>query len=224
MLYKRKPVPFPEPPSLPDDLNVKCWYIAYTKEWFLTYDEYLKRLDYYNTRKFVCEITGNSCLTFFEAYESEKKEMEIVEKNFPEHLKEPILRHLQFSTVPRIDQLVDDVYTTFKNDYYPGEAVMIRLNDYKNDFKTRCIIREKAKFNAVVDANNNYRPAYCQYRVSRCDDNVEVVVDENQITRDRTNFTKWFVKTFIKLSVSRSPKIGAPWIVKSKYASKLETA
>ena len=220
MLYKRKPVPFPEPPSLPDDLNVKCWYIAYTKEWFLTYDEYLKRLDYYNTRKFVCEITGNSCLTFFEAYESEKKEMEIVEKNFPEHLKEPILRHLQFSTVPRIDQLVDDVYTTFKNDYYPGEAVMIRLNDYKNDFKTRCIIREKAKFNAVVDANNNYRPAYCQYRVSRCDDNVEVVVDENQITRDRTNFTKWFVKTFIKLSVSRSPKIGAPWIVKSKYASK----
>lgn len=168
----------------------------------------------------MCEITGNSCLTFFEAYESEQKEMKIVEKNFPEHLKEPILRHLQFSTVPRIDQLVDDVYTTFKNDYYPGETVMIRLNDYKNDFKTRCIIREKAKFNAVVDANNNYRPAYCQYRVSRCDNNIEVVVDENQITRDRNNFTKWFVKTFIKLSVSRSPKIGAPWIVKSKYATK----
>jgi len=220
VLYKRKPVPFPEPPSLPEDLNVKCWYIAYTKEWFLTYDEYLKRLDYYNTRKFVCEITGNSCLTFFEAYESEKKEMEIVEKNFPEHLKEPILRHLQFSVVPRIDQLVDDVYTTFKNDYYPGETVMIRLNDYKNDFKTKCIIREKAKFNAVVDSNNNYCPAYCQYRVSRVDNGVEVVVDENQITRDRNNFTKWFVKTFIKLSVSRSPKIGAPWIVKSKYASK----
>lgn len=220
MLYKRKPVPFPEPPSLPDQLNVKCWFIPYTKEWFLTYDEYLKRLDYYNTRKFVCEITGNSCLTFFEAYESEKKEMAIVEENFPEHLKEPILRHLQFSTVPRIDQLVDDVYTTFKNDYYPGETVMIRLNDYKNDFKTKCVIREKAKFNAVVDANNNYRPSYCQYRVSRVDNGLEVVVDENQITRDRNNFTKWFVKTFIKLSVSRSPKIGAPWIVKSKYATR----
>lgn len=146
--------------------------------------------------------------------------MAIVEENFPEHLKEPILRHLQFSTVPRIDQLVDDVYTTFKNDYYPGETVMIRLNDYKNDFKTKCVIREKAKFNAVVDANNNYRPAYCQYRVSRVDNGLEVVVDENQITRDRNNFTKWFVKTFIKLSVSRSPKIGAPWIVKSKYATR----
>ncbi|CCH45669.1 Imitation switch two complex protein 1 [Wickerhamomyces ciferrii] len=220
VLYKRKPVPFPPPKPLPENLNVKCWYIPYTREWFLTYDDYLQRLDYYNTRKFVCEITGNSCLTFFEAYESEQKEMKIVEKNFPEHLKEPILRHLQFSTVPRIDQLVDDVYTTFKNDYYPGETVMIRLNDYKNDFKTRCIIREKAKFNAVVDANNNHRPAYCQYRVSRVDNGLEVVVDESQITRDRNNFTKWFVKTFIKLSVSRSPKIGAPWIVKSKYASK----
>jgi hypothetical protein len=220
VLFKRKPVSFPDPPALPLDLNTKVWYIPYTKEWYLTYDEYLARMDYYNTKKFVCEITGNSCLTFFEAFDSEMKEMKIVEDNFPEHLKEPILRHLQFSTVPRIDQLVDNVYSTFKIDYYPGETVMIRLNDYKNDFKTKCIIREKATFNAVLDANNVLRPAYCQYRVSRVDNGIELVVDENQITRDRNNFTKWFVKTFIKLSVTRSPKLGAPWIVKQKYAER----
>lgn len=206
---------------MPEDTNVRCWYIPYTKEWFLNYDDYLRRLDYYKTRKFVCEITGNSCLTFFEAYESEVKEISLVENSFPEHLKEPILRHIQFSTVPRIDQLVDEVYATFKKDYYPGETVMVRLNDYRNDYKTRCVIREKAQFNAIYDADNNVqRPAYSQYRVARVDNGSEVVVDEAQITRDRNNFTKWFVKTFIKLSVTRSPKIGAPWIVKKKYAEK----
>lgn len=221
MLFKRKPVSFPEPSPLPEDLNTRCWHIPHTKEWFLLYEDYLARMDYYKTRKFVCEITGNSCLTYFEAHKSELREMKLVETNFPEHLKEPILRHLQFSIVPRIDQLVDEVYTTFKNDYYPGETVMIRLNDYRNDYKTRCIIREKAKFNAVFDINGNiHRPAYSQYRVARVDTGIEVVVDEAQIARDRNNFTKWFVKTFIKLSVTRSSKIGAPWIVKKKYAER----
>lgn len=147
--------------------------------------------------------------------------MRLVEKFFPEHLKEPILRHIQFSVVPRIDQLVDEVYSAFKNDYYPGETVVVRLNDFRNDFKTRCIIREKAKFNAIYGEDGSvFRPAYAQYRVSRLDDNSEVVVDESQVTRDRNNFTKWFVKAFIKLCVTRSAKIGAPWIVKKKYADR----
>ncbi|ONH67848.1 Imitation switch two complex protein 1 [Cyberlindnera fabianii] len=221
VLFKRKPVNYPDPPPLPENTNVRCWFIPVTKEWFLDYNDYLKRMDYYRTRKFVCEITGNSCLTYFEAYESEVKEMRLVEKFFPEHLKEPILRHIQFSVVPRIDQLVDEVYSAFKNDYYPGETVVVRLNDFRNDFKTRCIIREKAKFNAIYGEDGSvFRPAYAQYRVSRLDDNSEVVVDESQVTRDRNNFTKWFVKAFIKLCVTRSAKIGAPWIVKKKYADR----
>ncbi|KAH3663481.1 hypothetical protein WICMUC_005920 [Wickerhamomyces mucosus] len=177
-------------------------------------------MDYYNTRKFVCEITGNSCLTYFQAIESESKEIKLLEENFPEHLKEPILRHIQFSTVPRLDQLIDHVYTTFKNDYYPGERVMLKQTDLKNEVKVKCVIREKTKFNSVVKDGVTH-PAYSKYRVSQEDaPSTAWIVDGEQISRERNHFTKWYVKTFVKLSVTRSSKIGAPWIVKNQYAER----
>lgn len=166
-------------------------------------------------RKFVCEITGNSCFTYFEALDSEKNEMKKVEQHFPEPLKEPVLRFLQFSTVPRLDLLVDLVYSKFKSDFYPGENVLVKFQDTKKPAK----IKEKARFNAFVDEFGVVRPEYCSYRVL-FDNNTEVTIDESGILRDRSHFTKWYVKTFIKLSVSRSSKIGAPWIVREKFAKK----
>lgn len=118
---------FVRPPPVPSDLDTEIFVIPQTKEWFLEYDDYLKRLDYYHRRKFVCEITGNSCLTFFEAYESENKEIKDVERNFPEALREHILRFLQFNRISRLDQLVDKVYLVFKNEYFPGEEVFVKL-------------------------------------------------------------------------------------------------
>lgn len=64
VLYKRKQVQVILPSEIPDDLSTEVWFIPETKEWFLTYEDYLSRMDYYQRRKFVCEITGNSCLTF----------------------------------------------------------------------------------------------------------------------------------------------------------------
>ncbi|GMM35757.1 Itc1 protein [Saccharomycopsis crataegensis] len=215
VLYKRKPVIYQDPPPLPEDMSVKVWHIPETQEWFYSYQEYLDRLDYYNRRKFVCEVTGNSCFTYFEALESEKHEMKKVDQNFPEPLKEPVLRFLQFSTIPRLDLLVDMVYSQFKNDFYPGESVLVKFQDTKKPAK----IKEKARFNAFVDELGMLRPGYCSYRVL-FDNSTEVTIDESSISRDRAHFTKWFVKTFIKLSVSRSSKIGAPWIVREQFATK----
>lgn len=76
--------------------------------------------------EFVCEITGNSCLSFFEALESEGREIKGVERNFPEALREHILRFLQFNRITRLDQLVDKVYLVFKHDYFPGETIFIK--------------------------------------------------------------------------------------------------
>lgn len=218
-MYKRKAVNVPRSHPLPSDINIKVWYIPFTREWFTTYQAYLDRMDFYNQKKFVCEVTGNSCLTYLEAYNSELKEISTVEKNFPENLKEPVLRYLQFSTVTRIDQLVDEVYLTFRNDYYPGETVYVRLMEYKTEYKVPCVIKEKAKFNSVRTATG-VRPSFCQYRVQRLDNAGELVVDENLVSRDRNTYSKWFVKTFIKMTVSKSPRIGAPWVVKDKFAAK----
>lgn len=223
VLYKRKQVHFVRPPPVPLDLDTQIYVIPQTKEWFLEYDDYVNRLDYYHRRKFVCEITGNSCLTFFEAYDSENKEIKDVESNSPEALREHILRFLQFNRISRLDQLVDKVYLVFKNEYFPGEEIFVKVltgkaeNTESGDTpsvssrKQRGTIREKVQY-----AN----PSDTKYLVSLMSDGSQIIATNNQISRDRNHFTKWLIKTFVKLSVTRSHKVGAPWVVKQKYAKK----
>ena len=101
--------------------------IPETTEVFTSYEPYLQRMDFYKQRRFICEITGHSGLTFFEALTSEVRggspglsvsqslmtknhplqmdESREVNNAFPEALKEPILRRIQFSTVSRVDNL-----------------------------------------------------------------------------------------------------------------------
>lgn len=229
VLYKRKQVKFIPPPDVPQDLSTQVWLIPQTKEWFLTYDEYLARLDYYNKRKFVCEITGNSCLTFFEARQSELKEIEGVEKNFPEALREHILRFLQFNRITRLDQLVDKVYLVFKNDYFPGETIFIKglekaepLNgDTQPDSSSNSSAPSTAKQRGIIREKVQYgQTAQTKYLVVRLNDQQQAIVTGESISRDRNHFTKWLIKTFIKLTMSRSHKVGAPWVVKTKYAIK----
>ncbi len=75
-----------------------------------------------NQSKFTCEITGHSNLTFFEAWESEVRDvddilyinvliitqtngLQQVDSTFPDPLREPVLRKVQFSIINRIDDL-----------------------------------------------------------------------------------------------------------------------
>ena len=103
---------------------LQVWVIPETNEVFTSYEPYLQRMDFYKQRRFICEITGHSGLNFFEALKSEvccaagyptvrrwptdycqTDESREVNSAFPEALKEPILRKIQFSTVSRIDNL-----------------------------------------------------------------------------------------------------------------------
>lgn len=228
VLYKRKQVTFVRPSPVPQDLTTEIFVIPQTKEWFLEYEDYVSRMDYYHHRKFVCEITGNSCLTFFEAYDSELKEIKDVERNFPEALREHILRFLQFNRITRLDQLVDKVYLVFKNEYFPGEDVYVKKavctssnghaedsgehpQTYVSTIKQKGTIREKVQYS---------NPSDTKYLVSTFGDGQQIIATNDQISRDRNHFTKWLIKTFVKLTVTRSHKVGAPWVVKEKYAKK----
>lgn len=51
----------------------QVWVISETNEVFTNYESYLQRMDFYKQRKFICEITGHSGLSFFEAFRSEVK-------------------------------------------------------------------------------------------------------------------------------------------------------
>ncbi|KAK9347003.1 hypothetical protein V1522DRAFT_402802, partial [Lipomyces starkeyi] len=220
VLFKRKVVNALPPPNINDlNLSQDVWYIKKTGEYFVDYEEYLKRMDFYSQRRFICEISGHSNLSFFEALESETNEAREVDEAFPESLKEPVLRRVQFSTTSRLDHLVDEIFENFKNDYYPGEFVYATISSEKFEV----LIREKAQFNAIHLPNGEIRPAFAKYRVEIvASDRIgqEEFVDQTQITRDRKRFSKSMMRTFMKNSISREPWSGAPWLVKSKYARK----
>lgn len=174
-------------------------------------------MDFYKQRRFICEITGHSGLNFFEAMRSEMEESREVNSSFPEALREPILRRIQFSTVSRVDNLVDEIYEEFKSDFYPGENVLILLEDTS---RLHGIIRDKANFAEQLFADGTIKtPAFARYLVKILDrPNEEALLDQDHITRDRKAFTKLMLRGFIKHNVTRESWTGAPWLVKASIA------
>ncbi|PLB51243.1 chromatin remodeling complex WSTF-ISWI, large subunit [Aspergillus steynii IBT 23096] len=216
VLFKRKPVQYLPRPVIEDDSS-EVWVIPETNEVFTNYEPYLQRMDFYKQRRFICEITGHSGLTFFEALRSETEESKEVNSAFPDALKEPILRRIQFSTVSRVDNLVDEVFEEFKQDFYPGEPVLILLDD---NTRLHGIIRDKANFAEQLNTDGTVKtPAYATYLVKVLDrPNEEALLDQEHITRDRKTFTKQMLRAFIKNNVTRESWSGAPWLVKASIA------
>ncbi|CAB4254299.1 similar to Saccharomyces cerevisiae YGL133W ITC1 Subunit of the ATP- dependent Isw2p-Itc1p chromatin remodeling complex [Maudiozyma barnettii] len=272
VLYKRKPIILPDPLPLPADLNVYVWHIDETGEWFYSYEEYLRRLDFYMRHHFTCEITGTSCLTFFQALDSEEAQFKYVEEKFPLKLREPVARFLHFNVIKRLDSLVEQVYGKFKNDYFPGEVVYLRRPKDLNpavgagaatvstissssssshnpttsgldatgqpQYQSPYIVKEKAQFNATVDPRTGsvLVPGHCKYMLIEDDNHLyengqrsqptreptgkSIIVDQSQIYRDRSSFTKHLIKCFFKITLHKaSSKTGAPWSVKPEYLS-----
>jgi ATP-utilising chromatin assembly and remodelling N-terminal/DDT domain/WSTF, HB1, Itc1p, MBD9 motif 1 len=169
-------------------------------------------------KRFICEITGHSGLNFFDAQKSEAIGSQEVDSSFPEALREPVLRRVQFSTISRIDNLVDQVFEDFRQDFYPGETVTVVLDDGN---RLNGLVREKAKFPELRrDDGSVERKAFSRYFVqlmTRSDE--EALVDDDHIVRDRKAFTKQMLRSFIKNTVTREAWTGAPWLVKPKIAA-----
>lgn len=177
----------------------------------MSYDKYLERMDFYNQKRFICELTGTSCLTFLEALAMEARESEIIVKSFPEALREPILRHVQFSTMSRLDQLVDRIYVKMQHEYYPGETVYYRFRDHK----TKCVVKERA-----TPAPGSDPKAEPEYFLQMTKDLVSPSqTPASKLSRDRRAFSKLTIRTFIKHAASRENWAGAPWIVRPEYVA-----
>ncbi|KOS16944.1 Imitation switch two complex protein 1 [Escovopsis weberi] len=215
VLFKRKPVQF-LPPAEVEDEDEEVWHIPQTGEIFTSYEEYLNRMDFYKQRRFNDQITGHSGLTFFEAYNSELTGGREVEASFPESLKGPILRKVQFQTISRLDNLVDILYDDFKDDYYPGEAISVAQDDGE---KYPGVIREKTTFGARILPDGSHSAPTSRYLVVMKSSGQEAVVKAQFISRDRGIFTKSMLRSFIKKTVVREAWNGAPWLVKHDYAN-----
>lgn len=156
-------------------------------------------------------------MNFFDAQKSEAIGSQEVDSAFPEALREPVLRHVQLSTISRIDNLVDQVFDDFRQDFYPGETVTVVLDDGN---RLNGLIREKAKFPQLCHPDGSVkRKAFSRYFVQLMSQpNESALVDDDHIVRDRKAFTKQMLRSFIKNTVTREAWTGAPWLVKPKIA------
>ncbi|MCJ1478129.1 hypothetical protein MMC13_006805 [Lambiella insularis] len=215
VLFKRKPVTYTPRPAIFEDQEI--WVIEATEEVFTNYNDYLTRMEYYKQKRFICEITGHSGMDFFAALQSENEASHEIDDAFPDSLREPILRKVQFSTKSRIDNLVDYIFEEFKQDFYPGESVVVVLN---SGDRLAGSIREKTKFPELLRPDGTIeRKAFARYfisLVSRPDD--EALVDGDHIVRDRKTFTKQMLRSFLKNSLTRESWLGAPWLVKKRLS------
>ncbi|KAJ9614124.1 hypothetical protein H2200_002260 [Cladophialophora chaetospira] len=218
VLFKRKPVRYLPHPQI-DDQESNVWVISESNEVFTSYDAYLERMDFFKSKRFTCEVSGRSGLTFFDALRSEQAGSREIDEAFPQALREPVLRRVQFSTVSRIDNLVEDVFNDFKNDFYPGELVTVILDDGS---RLNGRVRDKAKFAEVKAPDGSVaREAFSRYFVRLVDrPDEEALADDNHIVRDRKVFTKQMLRSFIKNTVTREGWNGAPWLVKPEIAER----
>jgi hypothetical protein len=53
-------------------------------------------MSFYRLKQFQCEVTGKSGLNYFEALDSEQQEARTMHSRFPEPLKSPILKAVQW--------------------------------------------------------------------------------------------------------------------------------
>jgi len=220
VLFKRKTIRYLPPPRI-NDQECDLWVIAETNELFTSYDAYLERMDFFKSKRFTCEVSGRSGLSFFDALRSEQAGAREIDEAFPYALREPVLRRVQFSTTSRIDNLVEEVFNEFKNDFYPGELVTISLEDGTR-FNGR--VRDKARFAEIRSpGGTRVRDAFSRYFVRLIErPREEALVDDAHIVRDRKVFTKQMLRSFIKNTVTREGWNGAPWIVKPVIAERFK--
>ncbi|KAK4502393.1 hypothetical protein PRZ48_005818 [Zasmidium cellare] len=215
VLNKRKPVHLiPNPTNIPDHAEV--YVMKGTDEVFTDYEKYLKRFDWLNQKKFTDAVNGKSGLNYWDALESETKSSASIENVFPEVLRDPILRKVQFATISRMDELVNVVYDEFKHDFFPGEEVLVVLDEGEQYVGS---IREKAKFPMIRGADGTIQRApFSRYFVQFGDSTDEALLDDKHIRRDRKVFTKQNLRAFLKNSLQREAWTGAPWLVKEHLA------
>jgi hypothetical protein len=188
-----------------------CWEVDKTGELFATYDEYLSRLDFYRRKTFTCEITGRTGLDFFEALRSEVNGSKEIQDSFPESLHRPVLKEVHHRIEQRLEQLVNIVHDKYKEEYFPGEQVHIsRSTGEALEGK----IREKIILGGGVPQYTISLHPPTKYNFE------DIQVSGEFLRRDRKNFNKQLLRSFLRDSLTKEAWHGSPWCVKPVLAQK----
>nr|CAG8435233.1 9011_t:CDS:10 [Entrophospora candida] len=230
-VYKKKLINTTQQLELIDSEHQKdqqVWLIPYTGQIFLNYSEYLNNTALYNQPLWQCAVTGKLNLTYADALESEQKHREQLDEKFPEGLKKPILKIVQFS-LERLDDLVTTIYESFKNRYTVGEIVNVVIDEKKSKAKIVDIITANSINESDSSNSKSYKDSSLSsiYHVQLLDkqqnkggNKIKTIVGSKALSRENLAFTKTIIRKFIKGSTTRETYLHAPWVIKPKIAKK----
>ncbi|KAH7408643.1 ALG6, ALG8 glycosyltransferase family-domain-containing protein [Phaeosphaeria sp. MPI-PUGE-AT-0046c] len=238
VLYKRKPVKLEPLPKSIDD-NTEVWIIHETGEVFVDYEKFLNRRDFYEQKKFTCESTGHTGFTFFEARESEVRSTPVLEKGslivttpqsesskeinsiLPEALRSRVLEHVQFQTTARMDDLVNDVFDHFKEQFLVNDRVSIECENVRR-YGRITEMNDTSRLHSGFLAQSMDDSVRSYSYVVTLDDNDEKIIKyrASELQRDRKVYSKIIFKQYLRHTTTRDPWVGAPWMVKEHLAKR----
>ena len=212
-------------------LRQRARYLQSTSACFLT-RQYAARLSYYHERIFQCELTGRSNLTFFEACHSEAVQTLEIQKRFPEALKRPVLRAVQFQITGRIDNLVDTVFDRFRDRFFDDESVFVERDGDRYFATVRGSRRDPDTAPHAIgtslslsteEATQRDPPGDYVYTVQLIDESGQytgevIETGASTLSRDRVIFSKSILRRFLRDCVVRDAQLGSPWLVREKLA------
>ncbi|CAN9302575.1 unnamed protein product [Alternaria alternata] len=240
VLYKRKPVKHESLPKNLDD-STEVWHIEQTGEVFTDYERFLERYDFYQQRSFTCQATGHSGYTYFEAQESEVGSTSILVKAdeevtsvqteatkeinsiFPDGLRSPVLHYVQFQDHHRMDDLVNDVYDHFKEQFMLGDRVSVE-GDHSRRFGKITEITDNSRLHSMFTGQSMDDSIRSYTYVVTMEDGGETVTKykASELQRDRKTYSKLILKAFLRNALKRESWIGAPWMVKDSLAKRYD--
>ncbi|KAK7399322.1 hypothetical protein VNO78_10504 [Psophocarpus tetragonolobus] len=200
-LLRRKPFALAETPEdlKPDE---PVYQIRFTKDILRDYHDYLKRLNLYRRRIWMCKVTGKTGLTYEEALVSEQHATEKVQQ-FPKELATIALRTIQYSMLP-LKVLADSIGEKLQECLFVGAELHGKKDGGAHPCKILKVILKG------VDT-------FC-YVVAWLDKNKTIIeqaeVSAEDLVHKKPLFSRNILKSFIRESTYRN----APWVLHDELA------
>ncbi|XP_027341484.1 DDT domain-containing protein DDB_G0282237-like [Abrus precatorius] len=200
-ILSRKPFALAEPP---EDLKLEehVYQIRFTKEIFREYHDYLKRLNLYRQRIWMCKVTRKNGLTYEEALVSEQRANEKVQQ-FPKELMTSALRIIQYSMLPLKD-LADSIAEKLQECLFVGAE----LYGKKDDGVCPCKILKVIKKGVGK---------VC-YEVAWLDKNKNISEKEEVRAEDLVQKKPLLSRNILKSFIRESTYRNAPWVLHDELA------
>ncbi|XP_051127035.1 uncharacterized protein LOC127248630 [Andrographis paniculata] len=201
-LYKRKPFPLV---VKPEDLDPQelVFQIPFTKEILRSYNDYVKRLNFYRQRVWTCKATGKGNLTYEEALISEEKASKRIQ-NIPAQYVALVLRDVQFSML-NLKDLVNSISAKVQGPFTEGAEVYGKKDGRLYLCKVTKVVEGSDKTQYEIEwLGGNHKM------------NEKALVNGEDLKDKNPPFSKRVLKSFIKDSTYRS----LPWVLHDNIAKK----